>query len=240
MPEILDSQMIDFSDLESKYHVAFEDTFTTVVCISNLPQVPQEKHEKLISVIKKLFKNHGQILHAFMPVDASGLSKGFLFLDFDAPAHAHMAVKQADGYRLDKSHVLSVFMFDDIERYATLSDEYLEPAETPFEPKEHLKSWLSDDRSRDQFALLKQDQVSIYYNNKSEKPDLCESRSVYLLLNFLIVLLELDRFLCFLVSNGILSIYNTQARCCFMGWCFMEEIGSICASERETFGLFTQ
>lgn len=99
-------------------------------------------------------------------------------MDFETPEMAALAVKQGDGYKLDKSHILAVHHFDDIEKYAAMDTTFVEPVVEEFTPKEHLKSWLADEKARDQFVMLKGEQVGIYYNNKGEKPDLEYSRNV--------------------------------------------------------------
>jgi translation initiation factor 3 subunit B len=81
---------------------------------------------------------------------------------------------------MDKTHILAVNAFDDIENFLEASDEYEEPQFEEFEPKEHLRSWLSDDRARDQFAILKGESVGIYWNNKNEIPDKVQERTVYI------------------------------------------------------------
>lgn len=172
---------IDFSDIEARFRVDLPTGLDTVVVVDNVPIVGQAKREKLLNVIKKIFKNIGQIkengLH--MPTDpATGESKGYIFIDFETPEQAAVAVKQADGYKMDKTHILAVNRFDDIERYTSLNDEYQEPEDEPFVEKEHLKSWLSDPRARDQWVMMKGDEVSIYWNNKGDQPDLEHSRSV--------------------------------------------------------------
>ncbi len=79
---------------------------------------------------------------------------------------------------MDKNHILSIFSFDDVEMFESIADEYIEPEIEEFKPKEHLKSWLNDERARDQFAVVKGEEVGIYWNNKSELPDKVQLRAV--------------------------------------------------------------
>ncbi|KAI8901054.1 eukaryotic translation initiation factor eIF2A-domain-containing protein [Globomyces pollinis-pini] len=170
---------IDFSDIEEKYKVVVPTTFDNIVVIDNLPVVDGSKEEKLINVVKKIFKNVGTIKEngIQMPMGPNGKSKGFLFMQFETAAQAKLAITQADGHRLDKSHVLSVFAFDDVETYTQMDDEYVEPEIEEYQPKEHLKSWLMDPRARDQFAIMKGDDVTVYWNNKAEQPDKVKERT---------------------------------------------------------------
>ena len=179
MPATELDQDIDFSDLEKKYSIQLNTKVESVVVISNLPIVTSEKEEKLINVIKKIFKGIGTINEGgvWMPKDeASGKSKGYLFMEFQTPAMAANAVKSGDGHRLDKSHVLAVNFFEDIDKYAGLDENYVEPTFEEYKPSENLKTWLEDDQARDHFVLLKAETVGIYYNNKTKPPELVHKR----------------------------------------------------------------
>src|SRR5438045_155450 len=52
---------IDFSDIEAKYQVPFEEGFDTIIVVDNVPIVDESKVEKLFTVMKKIFKNSGEI-----------------------------------------------------------------------------------------------------------------------------------------------------------------------------------
>lgn len=44
------------------------------------------------------------------------------------------AREQTNGYRLDKSHVFAVNMFDDFEKYSKVPDVYAVPDVKPYQP----------------------------------------------------------------------------------------------------------
>lgn len=46
---------------------------------------------------------------------------------------ASRAVKEMDGYRLDKSHVIWVFLVDDLDRLEHVADQYSAPPAVPFD-----------------------------------------------------------------------------------------------------------
>lgn len=76
---------IDFSDIEEKYQVPFEDGFDTIIVVDNVPVVDESKVEKLLKFINKIFKNSGDIkengVHMPMEVDPDTgklTSKGLL------------------------------------------------------------------------------------------------------------------------------------------------------------------
>ncbi|CAG8519052.1 20482_t:CDS:10 [Gigaspora rosea] len=164
---------LDFSDIEEKYKVPFEEGFDTIIVVDNAPTVDESKKDKLLKFIRKIFKNAGNIKDIDMPMDPDPktetlTSKGFLFIEFETPEQAAMAIKQYDGYPMDKTHHLAVNRFTDIEKYSQIEEEYKEPEEEKFE---HLRSWLTDPQARDQFVLYRGDVVSIFWNKKTEPPE---------------------------------------------------------------------
>lgn len=109
-----------------------------------------------------------------------GTSKGFAFIEFKTAEMANTAIDSANGYKLTKTNTLSVSKFDDIPVFANLDETYVDPEIEPFEEREHLRSWLADPLARDQWVMMKGDEVGIYWNNKTEFPDKVQVRQVYL------------------------------------------------------------
>ena len=105
----------------------------------------------------------------------------YLFIDFKSPESAHAAVKNLDGHKLSKSVTLSVNKFTDVEKYSDMNEEYVEPQIEPYTAKEHLKSALMDPQARDQFVMYRGDDVSIFWNRKTDSPEHVYSRTVSLL-----------------------------------------------------------
>ncbi|KAI0217410.1 Translation initiation factor 3 subunit b [Massospora cicadina] len=52
---------IDFSDLEAKYSLELDESFDNVIVVDGLPKVDENKYEKLLTVVKKIFKKYGTI-----------------------------------------------------------------------------------------------------------------------------------------------------------------------------------
>ncbi|KAI8811320.1 hypothetical protein BJ742DRAFT_137242 [Cladochytrium replicatum] len=85
-----------------------------------------------------------------MPKDPkTGLSV-YMFVEFNTPEQAEVAIKTADGFAMDKKHIISVNAFDDIGKYANAPEEFKEPERESFVEKDHLRGWLLDERCRDQ------------------------------------------------------------------------------------------
>lgn len=100
----------------------------------------------------------------------------YIFIEMASPEDAAQAIRIMDGYAFDKKHRFAVNRFTDIEKLANLSEEYVEPAEDEFKPKEHLRSWLSDYAGRDQLVICRGDDVEIAWHNKSSAPQVAHTR----------------------------------------------------------------
>ncbi|RUS14352.1 hypothetical protein BC937DRAFT_93938 [Endogone sp. FLAS-F59071] len=174
---------IDFSDIEEKYQVPYEDGYDTLIVVDNLPIVEAAKEEKLLAVIKRIFRAVGDVKEGgvWMPTELNEkgqrMNKGYLFIDYETAEAAVAAVKTLDNYRMDKNHALSVNRFTDVEKYSQIPDEYTPPPEEEFIEKEHLRSWLTDPQARDQWVLYRADDVSIFWNMKTEAPEHVYSRT---------------------------------------------------------------
>lgn len=57
------------------------------------------------------------------------------------PQEAHAVREQVNGFKLDKSHTFAVNMFDEIERYMRVPDEYEPPEEKAFQPSVSSLIW---------------------------------------------------------------------------------------------------
>eukprot|EP00123_Amoebidium_parasiticum_P007701 comp18298_c0_seq1/m.19342 comp18298_c0_seq1/g.19342 ORF comp18298_c0_seq1/g.19342 comp18298_c0_seq1/m.19342 type:complete len:664 (-) comp18298_c0_seq1:915-2906(-) len=149
-----------------------EDGLQNVVAVDNVPQVPQEKVGKLVTVLTKLFSKLGPVREPiFMPMDANGQSKGFCFIEFANPEHAMKAVETLNGYKLDKAHTFEVIRMTDLEKFANITDEFVEPASQPQKEPVDLHWWLTDERCFDQFALRYDVHTAVKYNTRSEPED---------------------------------------------------------------------
>jgi translation initiation factor 3 subunit B len=202
---VCSNENIDYSDLEAKYRVSLDEDFDNILVIDNLPKVDSSKEEKLMNVLRKnLFVPVGAVPReggSLMPRDpVSGLSCGYLFVEFQDSGIAASVLKIANGYRLDKSHVLSALKFTDFEG---LKDEveYVEPVVEPFVEKEFLKSWLLDERARDQFVTCSGNLTSVFYNNRDGAPEPCFSRANWT--DGAVKWSPLGTFLCTFHSQGI-------------------------------------
>ncbi|KAK9729359.1 Translation initiation factor 3 subunit b [Basidiobolus ranarum] len=181
----LTEEDIDFSDIEAKHALPEEKGFDNIVIVDNVPKVDESKEEKLLNVIRKIFKSAGLLLNEgalIMPKSTDEktgktTSKGFLFVEFENAEQAAQAIKHIDNYRMDKTHVLAVNKITDIQKYSDVSEEFVEPEVEEFVEQEHYRSWLTDAQARDQWVMYRGEEVSIFWNKKTEAPDHVHSRT---------------------------------------------------------------
>uniref|UniRef100_A0A8D1SYD9 Eukaryotic translation initiation factor 3 subunit B n=1 Tax=Sus scrofa TaxID=9823 RepID=A0A8D1SYD9_PIG len=142
------------------------DGIDSVIVVDNVPQVGPDRLEKLKNVIHKIFSKFGKITNDFYP-EEDGRTKGYIFLEYAAPAHALDAVKNADGYKLDKQHTFRVNLFTDFDKYMTISDEWDIPEKQPFKDLGNLRYWLEEAECRDQYSVIFEsgDRTSIFWND---------------------------------------------------------------------------
>ncbi|KAG5520058.1 hypothetical protein PMAC_001134 [Pneumocystis sp. 'macacae'] len=168
--------VIDFSDLEAKYTITFEQDFRSLIVVDGIPQIPEEKREALLKILERQFSSIGKIKDngIFMPMeDRNGtfFSKGYLFMEYENPQQADTAVKTFNGKKLDKTHTFLVNKFTDIEKALAFDEEYKEIPEEKTCKDKNLQSWLIDPKARDQWVMYKGEDVGVYWNQKSEAPE---------------------------------------------------------------------
>ncbi|EFJ13839.1 hypothetical protein SELMODRAFT_446105 [Selaginella moellendorffii] len=151
---------------EEEEIVESESGFGSIIVVDNLPVVEPAKYEKLENVVRKIFGQMGIIRTLFMPKDkATGKTSGFAFIEYSSPQEAHTARDQADGYKLDKSHVFMVRMFDDIDKYMKVPEQWVAPEIKSYVPGENLLEWLMDEKGRDQFVIRFGTETEVCWND---------------------------------------------------------------------------
>ncbi|MGH0129289.1 UNVERIFIED_CONTAM: hypothetical protein FKN15_038672 [Acipenser sinensis] len=102
----------------------------------------------------------------------------YIFLEYSCPAHALEAVKNADGYKLDKQHTFRVNIFTDFDKYMNISDEWETPEKQPFKDFGNLRHWLEDADCRDQYSVIFEsgERTGIFANDAKE-PIVVEERA---------------------------------------------------------------
>lgn len=158
----------DDGDLAEGDALEFDNGFGNVIVVDNVPVVPKEKFEKLEGVIRKIYSQIGVIKEdgLWMPVDPdTQQTLGYCFIEYNTPQEAELAKEKTHGYRLDKSHIFAVNMFNEIEEFMKVPDEWAPPQTNAYKPGENLQHWLTDDRARDQFVIRAGLNTEIFWND---------------------------------------------------------------------------
>eukprot|EP00245_Coleochaete_scutata_P017412 TRINITY_DN8522_c0_g1_i1.p1 TRINITY_DN8522_c0_g1~~TRINITY_DN8522_c0_g1_i1.p1 ORF type:complete len:737 (-),score=206.49 TRINITY_DN8522_c0_g1_i1:368-2578(-) len=183
LPEGEDFGIASDDDIEEEDILEADTGFGNIVIVDNLPQVPPEKFDKLHGVVRKIFGAIGTIPEngLWMPVDEeTQKTKGYAFVEFTTSQEAQTAREQTNGYKLDRSHVFNVTMFDDFEKYMKVPDEWIPPERKDYAPGENLLSWLTDELGRDQFVIRYGSETEVYWNDpRQSKPDPVYQRSFW-------------------------------------------------------------
>ncbi|RWS22359.1 Eukaryotic translation initiation factor 3 subunit B-like protein, partial [Leptotrombidium deliense] len=156
------------------------DSFDSLVVVDRVPQVGSDRFPKLKTVMNKLFSKFGAIKNEYYAFDESGNTKGFLFIEYETADQALEAVKDIDGYRLDKQHVLAVNLFNDIEKYANVPETWEPPKPQPYDDKGNLRSWLQDPDCYDHYSVLYDGgEMTAVYSNSNPQPTLVKERKLW-------------------------------------------------------------
>lgn len=153
----------------------FDSGFGNIIVVDNLPVVPREKFEKLEGVIRKIYSQIGVIKDDgfWMPLDPENQKTlGYCFIEYNTPQEAELAKEKTHGYKLDRSHIFVVSMFDDFDRFMKVPDEWAPPEVQPYTPGENLQKWLADEKARDQFVIRAGSYTEVLWNDARQlKPD---------------------------------------------------------------------
>ncbi|PSS11951.1 Eukaryotic translation initiation factor 3 subunit B like [Actinidia chinensis var. chinensis] len=127
----------DDEDLNEEDRLEFDTGFGSIIVVDNLPVVPKEKFEKLEGVVRKIYGQIGVIKEdgLWMPIDpATQKTLGYCFIEYNTPQEAELAREKTNNYKLDKSHVFAINMFDDREKFLKVPDEWAPPETKPYTP----------------------------------------------------------------------------------------------------------
>ncbi|GAA6005478.1 translation initiation factor eIF3 core subunit b [Rhodotorula paludigena] len=172
---------IDYSDLEQQFHTEYVSPLDSVVILDGAPVVGSDKSDRLLKALTKTAAKEAGVSispeQIEMPTDESGQSKGFMFISLANPTEAQAFQRAMHGHAFDKRHTFSVIPFTDVDSYANLDDEYAEPAQEEWAPREHFRAWLADPAGRDQIALYRGDDLSVEWANKAGASETAHQRT---------------------------------------------------------------
>ncbi|EYU40305.1 hypothetical protein ABFS82_02G135200 [Erythranthe guttata] len=173
----------DDDDLKGEESLEFEEGFGNIIVVDNLPVVAKEKFEKLEGVVRKIYSQIGIIKEdgLWMPVDPdTQKTLGYCFIEYNTPQEAELAKEKTNGYKLDRSHIFAVNMFDDIEKFMKVPEEWAPPEAKPYTPGENLQKWLTDEKARDQFVIHAGSDTEVLWNDaRQSKPELVYKKTYW-------------------------------------------------------------
>ncbi|XP_010245655.1 PREDICTED: eukaryotic translation initiation factor 3 subunit B-like [Nelumbo nucifera] len=173
----------DDEDVLREDNLESESGLGNIIIVDNLPVVAPEKFEKLEGVIRKIYSQICVLKEdaIWMPVNPeTQKTLGYCFIELNTPQEAELAKEKTQGYRLDKSHIFSINLFDDFERFIKVPDEWAPPETKPCTPGENLQHWLTDEKARDQFVIRAGNDTEVLWNDPRQlKPELVYRRTFW-------------------------------------------------------------
>ncbi|XP_076937148.1 eukaryotic translation initiation factor 3 subunit B-like, partial [Bidens hawaiensis] len=157
----------DDEDLYVEESVELEVGFKSVIVVDNLPVVPRARFDKLDKVLRKRFSQYGVIKDNgfWMPVEEdSGKTRGYCFIEYNTPQEAELAKNEANKSPLG-TYKMSTNMFDEINMFMNVLDEWAPPEARPYTPGENLQHWLGDEKGRDQFVICSGSDTEVLWND---------------------------------------------------------------------------
>ncbi|KAM0683156.1 Translation initiation factor 3 subunit b [Mitosporidium daphniae] len=172
---------IDFTDLEEEYSIAPDLSTDHILLLDQIPKFEPAKEKAFITLLKtKLIGSFGTIREngIYIPKDPeTGNCKGFLFVELEDATQAKNVQQALHGRVLDKNHTILVLPFSELASIASTPITEFKFTPEPFTEKGHLKSWLCDERARDQFLAHHSDSISIFWNEGAHQDERVFSQS---------------------------------------------------------------
>lgn len=171
----------DFDRKREEMHQVAKDR---VLVVDNIPKIGPEKFQKLLSKLIQVFDKVGRLardpnsdtplLSLIRGDDGKGSTLGYAFAEFVTPEEAIKAMKSLHNLQFDRSHRFWACTAGDLERLQDVSEEFLPPPAPPVTmlDRPNFRSWLLDERGRDQFLIRHQDTTSVYWHDHVLKPQL--------------------------------------------------------------------
>ncbi|KAG8039174.1 hypothetical protein G9C98_003481 [Cotesia typhae] len=156
------------------------DGVESVIVVDGTPQVEPERLEKFNTLINKVFGKFGTIVNRFYPKNDNGITKGYIFLEYNSPLHAAAAVKATNNYKIDKQHTFKVNLFTDFKKYEQIPDNWEPPTPQPYSAALDLHYYLLEPDAYDQFAVLCGNGAGVsvqIWLNSAPDPTLIEERA---------------------------------------------------------------
>jgi len=153
----------------------YEPDYSTAIVVDNLPKVPQDKYERLLAFVRKIYEQVGRLAEdgLQMPVDeATGMTQGFAFVNFLARDSAEKAIAATNNWNFDKAHAIKVNSYVDLVRTTIHPETYTPEPARPLTTVPGLYTWLKDAQFRDQFVVRHGRDTEVYWAEAGGTPEL--------------------------------------------------------------------
>uniref|UniRef100_A0A0G4HRS4 Eukaryotic translation initiation factor 3 subunit B n=1 Tax=Chromera velia CCMP2878 TaxID=1169474 RepID=A0A0G4HRS4_9ALVE len=154
----------DLASIEAP--IELDTSFPKTVLFTGLPKVGQDRHEKLMNVLKKMTSEFGAP-KIEMPFDTKNKDEtaGVAFLTFNEVKQARDCQGEFVEKKLDAKHTIKAISVEDFTKLMAKSDTYTPPAKGNFFTREKFRWWLEDERCREQFVIRYSDMTEVFWND---------------------------------------------------------------------------
>lgn len=192
-PAVLDALADEAEELDGYFSDApldpqpryppLDESLDSAIILTNLPNVPESKLDKLTKVITKTVSRIGTLAAnadtdfsgVYMPLDkASGSTTGVCLVVYETALDAAKAVEVLQGYKFDKNHSLTVTPLSRAHALADmahdLAADYVPPAPVPFSDPPNAVAWTQDNHQRDEFFIRAGKETVVYWWDAQKDP----------------------------------------------------------------------
>eukprot|EP00762_Andalucia_godoyi_P006095 ANDGO_00383.mRNA.1 Eukaryotic translation initiation factor 3 subunit B len=161
--------------------VQLNTDFSNCVLIDNVPVVGQDKLSKLSAALSKTFSKVISKIPEdakFIPVDAQGNTRGFMFIELPDKASADRFREKMDGHKFDTKHTFRVISVAELVDLRSMTDEVPEFSVPEYAAGEraHLRDHLTDKRAREQFLIRVGAKSELYWKDNVLQSKLVASK----------------------------------------------------------------
>lgn len=196
----------DFTWKKEEMRRVAQDCF---IIVDNIPKAGADKYNKLVGFVTNKFEKAGRVRKSEsgeprvnVVKDEQGGSTGFATVEYISPEEAQKALHFLHNVNLDRTHRMWACTLTNLKKLQDIPDTFKPPQALPVTSnRPNYKSWLLDDRGRDQFLIRHEDETSIFWHDHVVKPQLV---SFYLDLFTLrlVVMISLSAISDFLHTKG--------------------------------------
>jgi len=146
--------------------------FSRLVLFDGLPfEGKLSKPSKLEKFVRKFLAQIATVTAVEIQLTEDGKSAGAAIVEFETTEMAHEAVAHTQASPIEfKGRVFQLNLLRDVDKYASMSDEFKAPEAKPYVDHSNLYSWLADKGCRDQFVLRYDRETEVQWGETKNAP----------------------------------------------------------------------